>query len=120
MRRRTTVAPEIDPETTMSCLIGGSMRLSRRVAVAVVGLSALLAATACGSDDNKDGAAAPKTVEVFTWWADGSEKAGLDGLTATFKTDCANFEFQNGAIAGGAGANAKQVLASRLQSNDPP
>jgi glucose/mannose transport system substrate-binding protein len=97
------------------------MRLSRRIAVAVVGLSALLAASACGSSDDGGGAKpAVKKVEVFTWWADGGEKAGLDGLTSTFKTACADFEFVNGAVAGGAGANAKQVLAQRLQTDDPP
>ena len=35
-------------------------------------------------------------------------------------TDCANFTFVNGAVAGGAGSNAKQVLASRLAQADPP
>jgi glucose/mannose transport system substrate-binding protein len=98
------------------------MRLSRRVAVAVVGLSALLAATACGSGNQPAGGgpAATKDVEVFTWWADGGEKAGLDGLVSTFGTDCANYKFVNGAIAGGAGSAAKTVLAQRLQTNDPP
>jgi glucose/mannose transport system substrate-binding protein len=94
------------------------MRFTRRAAVAVVGVAALLSASACGSDDS--GASASKNVEVFTWWADGGEKAGLDGLVAQFGTDCAGYTFQNGAIAGGAGANAKQVLASRLQQSDPP
>jgi len=95
------------------------MRLKRRVAVAVVGVSALLAATACGSDGG-GGGTAPKDVEVFTWWADGGEKAGLDGLVSAFKTACGDFTFVNGAIAGGAGSNAKQVLAQRLTQNDPP
>jgi glucose/mannose transport system substrate-binding protein len=94
------------------------MRLTRRVSVAVIGVAALLAATACGGDNG--GTSTPKDVEVFTWWADGGEKAGLDGLVNQFKTDCANFNFINGAVAGGAGANAKQVLASRLQQSDPP
>src|SRR4029450_3369420 len=93
------------------------MRLTRRVSVAVIGVAALLAATACGGDNG--GTSTPKDVEVFTWWADGGEKAGLDGLVNQFKTDCANFNFINGAVAGGAGANAKQVLASRLQQSDP-
>ncbi len=57
---------------------------------------------------------------MFTWWADGGEKAGLDGLVGQFSTDCADFKFVNGAVAGGAGANAKQVLASRLAQSDPP
>ena len=97
------------------------MRFTRRAAVAVVGVAALLAASACGSSDGSSGGGSgSKKVEVFTWWADGGEKAGLDGLVAQFGKDCAGQEFVNGAVAGGAGANAKQVLASRLQTNDPP
>jgi glucose/mannose transport system substrate-binding protein len=94
------------------------MRLSLRTAVAAFGAVALLASAACSSDNN--GGSGSKNVEVFTWWADGGEKAGLDGLVAAFGTDCKGYTFVNGAIAGGAGANAKQVLASRLQQNDPP
>jgi glucose/mannose transport system substrate-binding protein len=98
------------------------MGFPRRTAVALVSVATLLTAAACGSDDG-DGSGSgsgSKTVEVFTWWADGGEKAGLDGLVSTFGTACAGQTFQNGAVAGGAGANAKQVLASRLQQNTPP
>ena len=95
------------------------MRSSLRLWVAVVGATALLTATACSSSGD-GGSSAPKDVEVFTWWADGGEKAGLDGLVSAFGTDCGNFKFVNGAVAGGAGANAKQVLASRLAQSDPP
>src|SRR5262249_54400523 len=62
----------------------------------------------------------PKNVEVFTWWADGGEKAGLDGLVSQFNKDCSQFTFVNGAVAGGAGSNAKTVLAQRLAQSDPP
>jgi glucose/mannose transport system substrate-binding protein len=97
------------------------MRLSRRVAVAVVGVGALLLSAACGNSSNdNNGGSAPKNVEVFTWWADGGEKAGLDGLVAQFGKDCPNFTFVNGAVAGGAGSNAKAVLAQRLAQSDPP
>ena len=102
---------------------GGWTGFTRRAAVAVVGVAALLTATACGSSDNGNGggsSSGSKKVEVFTWWADGGEKAGLDGLVAQFTKDCAGQTFENGAVAGGAGANAKQVLASRLQQGDPP
>ena len=95
------------------------MRLSTRAAVAVVGAVALFATAACG-DGGGGGTSGPKDVEVFTWWADGGEKAGLDGLVGVFATDCTADKFVNGAVAGGAGSNAKQVLASRLQTNDPP
>nr|WP_203694843.1 extracellular solute-binding protein [Catellatospora coxensis] len=78
----------------------------------------MFATVACSSTEEPG--AGSKKVEVFTWWADGGEKAGLDGLVGVFKTDCADYEFVNGAVAGGAGSNAKQVLASRLQQNEPP
>ncbi len=77
------------------------------------------AASSAASSPPAAGTATGK-VEVFTWWADGGEKAGLDGLVSSFKTQCPGAEFVNGAVAGGAGAQAKQVLASRLQQSDPP
>lgn len=94
------------------------MRVSKRATAVVAGLALVLMTGACGGDS--DDGAASKDVEVFTWWADGGEKLGLDGLTTQFKSDCADFTFVNGAVAGGAGANAKQVLASRLQQAQPP
>jgi glucose/mannose transport system substrate-binding protein len=94
------------------------MRLKTRVAVAAVAVGTLLASAACTSSDNSG--STPKNVEVFTWWADGGEKAGLDGLVDQFKKDCSQYTFVNGAVAGGAGSNAKTVLAQRLTQSDPP
>jgi glucose/mannose transport system substrate-binding protein len=93
------------------------MHRSKRLAAVIIGVAALLAPTACSDGGSGSGT---KDVEVFTWWADGGEKLGLDGLVGVFGTTCSNFKFVNGAVAGGAGANAKQVLASRLQQNNPP
>jgi glucose/mannose transport system substrate-binding protein len=92
------------------------------VAAAVV---AGLALASCGNGDDGGsggggGGATSSDVEVFTWWTEGGEKAGLDGLVSTFNKDYPDFKFVNGAVAGGAGSNAKAVLASRLQSGDPP
>lgn len=88
---------------------------------AVVGAVGLLAVSACGnSDDSGSGDAANKDVTVFTWWADGGEKAGLDGLVSVFGTECKDYKFVNSAVAGGAGSNAKQVLANDLQAKKPP
>ncbi|GAB3942578.1 extracellular solute-binding protein [Kribbella albertanoniae] len=89
---------------------------------AVLGAAGLLAVSACGNSDDGGGSGdtATKDVTVFTWWADGGEKAGLDGLVSVFKTDCKDYNFVNSAVAGGAGANAKQVLANDLQAGKPP
>jgi glucose/mannose transport system substrate-binding protein len=95
------------------------MRLSRRVSVAITGVVALLAATACSSG-NSGAVTFNKNVVVYTWWSDGGEKAGLDGLVSAFAKACPGYSFINGAISGGAGSNAKAVLASRLKQNDPP
>ena len=94
------------------------MRFSKGITVAAAGIAIALVASGCGNGST--GGTASKDVEVFTWWADGGEKLGLDGLVAQFKTDCSQYSFVNGAVAGGAGANAKQVLASRLQQGQPP
>src|SRR5690242_9924900 len=94
------------------------MRGSKSLSVLAVGVLAALGTVACSDDGG--GGSQTKDVEVFTWWADGGEKAGLDGLVAQFQTDCSQYTFVNAAVAGGAGANAKQVLASRLAQNEPP
>lgn len=59
-------------------------------------------------------------VGVFTWWADGSEKEGLDALVKIFGEKYPNDKFVNLAVAGGAGSNAKAKLAADLQAGNPP
>jgi glucose/mannose transport system substrate-binding protein len=96
---------------------------TRRIGVALAA-GAMLTLSACGSDDGDGGgegdAGGGGEVEVFTWWAEGSEKAGLDALVEVFDEQNPDYTFVNGAVAGGAGSDAKNVLASRLQTNDPP
>ncbi|RMF46622.1 MAG: carbohydrate ABC transporter substrate-binding protein [Anaerolineae bacterium] len=59
-------------------------------------------------------------VEVFSWWTGGGEAAGLEAMIKVFKAKYPDIEFVNAAVAGGAGTNARAVLATRLQANDPP
>lgn len=91
----------------------------RRLSLVAGAVAAGLALASCGGGDG-GGGASTKDVEVFTWWTEGGEKAGLDGLVSTFDKDYPQYTFVNGAVAGGAGSNAKAVLASRLQTQDPP
>ncbi len=59
-------------------------------------------------------------VEVFSWWTGGGEAAGLDAMIKIFAAQYPDIEFMNAAVAGGAGTNARAVLATRLQAGDPP
>jgi glucose/mannose transport system substrate-binding protein len=119
----------------------------RRVLASVMAL-ALLAA-ACGgedeplepvgddtadetTDDDAEGedeaegegegeAVADNAVEVFSWWTAGGEAEGLDALIEVFNEQYGDqYEFVNAAVAGGAGTNARAVLASRLSAGDAP
>ena len=59
-------------------------------------------------------------VEVFSWWTGGGEAAGLEAMIGVFSAQYPDVEFINAAVAGGAGTNARAVLATRLQAGDPP
>jgi glucose/mannose transport system substrate-binding protein len=82
----------------------------------------------CGSDEGSEettttassGGDASQEVEVFSWWTGGGEAAGLEAMIEVFNEVDPNIEFVNSAVAGGAGTNARAVLASRLQADDPP
>jgi hypothetical protein len=87
-----------------------------------------LVATGCGGNEDAagepDGTDAPITgaaeVEVFSWWTAGGEAEGLEAMIGVFNDLYPEYDFVNAAVAGGAGTNARAVLASRLSANDPP
>ena len=59
-------------------------------------------------------------VEIFSWWTAGGEADGLVAMFGVFADTHPQYEIVNAAVAGGAGTNARAVLATRLQQNDPP
>ena len=65
-------------------------------------------------------AASNKQLEIFTWWASGGEFAGLNQMIKLYKAQNPKTKFINAAVAGAAGVNAKGVLVSRMQANNPP
>lgn len=81
---------------------------------------ALGALAACSNSSGGGSAGGDDSVEVFTWWAQGSEKAGLDALVKVFNEQNPKIKFVNGSVAGGAGSAAKDMLQSRLQTKNPP
>lgn len=92
-----------------------------RLAPAVVGI-ALLAACSGGSGGSSGTTNGPVSgnLEVFSWWTSGSENAALQQLFDATKAGNPNLKIINAAVAGGAGTNAKQVLATRLAGGDVP
>jgi glucose/mannose transport system substrate-binding protein len=99
------------------------MRQSRRGLLALGLAAAMFALPACSSsanDGSGNNAGGDKQVEVFSWWAGPGEKEGLDAMIADFKQKNPGVEFNNAAVAGGAGTNAKTILTTRLQNGNPP
>lgn len=94
-----------------------TVRTPRLVAACVV---AAAAASVAACTPEPDPAPAGERVEVYTWWASGSEKLGLDALVEVFEEQHPDVTFVNGAVAGGAGSAAKDLLDSRLAAGDPP
>ncbi len=66
------------------------------------------------------GAAASGKLEIFSWWTAGGEAEGLAGMFSVYKKLYPSVEIVNATVAGGAGTNAKAVLATRLTGGDPP
>jgi len=57
---------------------------------------------------------------VFSWWTGGGEAHGLDALIKIWNKAHPTMHVKNSAVAGGAGTNAKAVLAQRLAAHKPP
>ena len=88
-----------------------------RARIILVGLLAgmLLVLPAAGY-----GKSSASQLEVFSWWTGGGEAHGLDALIKIWNKAHPNMKVKNSAVAGGAGTNAKAVLAQRLAAKKPP
>ena len=95
--------------------------------------AALLSSAACSKSKEpaKEGEGAAKEtppepaketgqVEVFSWWTGAGEQEGLLAMAADFEAKNPGIKFVNAAVSGGAGTNAKAILANRLQAGNPP
>jgi glucose/mannose transport system substrate-binding protein len=66
------------------------------------------------------GKASKSQLEVFSWWTGGGEAHGLQALIKIWNKQHPSTPFKNETVAGGAGSNAKAVLAQRLAAHKPP
>lgn len=94
-----------------------------RITAALAAVAALaLVLTGCagqgagaGSDPNN-----PNQVEAITWWTSGTEKTAFYDLVAVFKQDNPGLEFVDASVSGGGGAKAREAIAARLGTDNPP
>lgn len=84
--------------------------------LALVLMSILAGAPMCAAG----GGGGDSELEVYSWWTGPGEEEGLAAMAAEFKSRNPGVAFVNAAVSGGAGSNAKAILASRLLANDPP
>ena len=82
-------------------------------------IGAALVLSACGPKATPPPAASNQ-VEIFSWWVGPGEADGLAAMQKVFEAQYPNIKFVNAAVAGGAGTNARAVLATRLSAGDPP
>src|SRR3990172_6809638 len=88
--------------------------------ISVIVLAGLLLAACAPAAAPATGGNATGEVEVFSWWTAGGEADGLAAMQKVFEEKYPNLTFVNAAVAGGAGTNARAVLATRLSAGDPP
>jgi glucose/mannose transport system substrate-binding protein len=99
------------------------MTISRRTFLAAAGFTAgggLLSACSSGAQATTGLSGSPTSLQVFSWWTAGGELQALEALRANFNLHNPNIQFINEAVAGGAGTNAKALLAKRLAEGNPP
>jgi glucose/mannose transport system substrate-binding protein len=88
--------------------------------LAVAAVLLLVPAASYGGKNGVEQTSATSQLQVFSWWTGGGEAHGLEKLIAIWNKQHPNTPFKNETVAGGAGSNAKAVLAQRLAAKKPP
>ncbi|NMP22868.1 ABC transporter substrate-binding protein [Sulfobacillus harzensis] len=95
----------------------------KQIALGAAGLlSVAVVAAGCGSSSSTGKVSSPSsnTVDIFSWWTGTASSKALNTFFEAFKAQYPNVKVVNDAVAGGAGSNAKAVLASRMNAGKPP
>ena len=92
----------------------------RGALLAVVSVLLVVPAASYGGKKGVEKTSATSQLQVFSWWTGGGEAHGLEKLIAIWNKQHPNAPFKNETVAGGAGTNAKAVLAQRLAAKKPP
>jgi glucose/mannose transport system substrate-binding protein len=87
---------------------------------ALLGLVVVALVVPAAGQSRQASSSAACELQVFSWWTGGGEAAGLTKLIGIWNKNNPSCPFKNETVAGGAGTNAKAVLAQRLSANNPP
>ncbi|WP_053960976.1 ABC transporter substrate-binding protein [Sulfobacillus thermosulfidooxidans] len=105
------------------------MQIKRKATLSLLAVMAAstLGLAGCGSQSASGGSGSTGTVnnsptqlQIFSWWTGVASSKALAALNAQFTKEYPQFKVINDAVAGGAGSNAKAVLASRMEAGNPP
>jgi glucose/mannose transport system substrate-binding protein len=89
----------------------GVLKGSAALGIGALGLSPRVSPLAAAQED---------ALEIFSWWTSPGESKALQAFFDVFTAENPDVELINSTVAGGAGINAKAVLQTRLQGNEPP
>jgi glucose/mannose transport system substrate-binding protein len=89
-----------------------------RLAILLVALAVLAVVPA--TSVAKSQKAQADQLSVFSWWTGPGEAQGLHKIIGMWNASHPTLKVKDEAIAGGAGSNAKAVLAQRLAAHKPP
>jgi glucose/mannose transport system substrate-binding protein len=84
--------------------------------IVATGVLAALPAASFGKPANPQA----EQLSVFSWWTGPGEAQGLAKIIGLWNKAHPTLTVKDEAVAGGAGSNAKAVLAQRLQAHQPP
>ncbi|GLX97636.1 extracellular solute-binding protein [Herbidospora sp. NBRC 101105] len=92
----------------------------RRRWTAVAAALLVLVTSCSGEAAETPEPSAKQRVEVFSWWTGLGEADGLKAMRTLFEKQNPGFTFVDAAVEGGSGDQARALLASKLQANQPP
>lgn len=100
-------------------------RFNKQVAVSAIALLSVgTIAAGCGSTSSNgtgsSSASASSKVDIFSWWTGVASSKALDSFFKAYQAKYPHITVVNDAVSGGAGSNAKAVLATRMNDNKPP
>lgn len=107
------------------------MKKKLGLSLAAVATLGSIALTGCGSQSATPApssagtpaanqSASGQQLQIFSWWTGVASSKALNALIGVYKQQYPNVSVINEAVAGGAGSNAKAVLASRMEAGNPP